>query len=164
VGCFCSTASGVVRLRGRGARHCEAERPEGVRIPSWDVGLMQRRPRKPPIPRSGLGRPALKKLQRLALYSSHTTLHRHRARRTGATRDVAYISYIHSACRSVKRRARSKTSTFGQGVFLTHRQTRGDRATPSERPEHSGDSAAVLDQRGDDLRAKTRWWKKSTTK
>ena len=36
---------GVVRLRGRGARHCEAERPEGVRIPSQDVGLMPRRPR-----------------------------------------------------------------------------------------------------------------------
>ena len=36
---------GVVRLRGRGARHCEAARPEGVRIPSEDVGLMPWRPR-----------------------------------------------------------------------------------------------------------------------
>ena len=58
----------------------------------------------------------------------------------------------------------AKTLTKGQGVLLTRRETRGHRATPSERPKHSSASAAVLDQRGDDIRAKTRWWKKSTTR
>ena len=41
----------------------------------------------------------------------------------------------------------AKNIDQSQTAFLTRRETRGDRATSSERPKHSGDRAALIDQR-----------------
>ena len=99
-------ASGRVALRGRAAE--KGPYP----VPGRRIDTVARP--KPPIRAGGPGRGLLKvevcskQDESCQLYSSHTTLHRHRARRTVSARDVAYTSYIHSACRGVKRRARSK--------------------------------------------------------
>ena len=148
-----------ISASGRGI--FEAERPKRARIPSQEAGLMPWPPRN--LRFVGVGRGSKK----LRDEQPNRRLRSQFACRNRFVQPRELQGQSFSSCASgVEKFAVRAANTLikGQGVFLTHRQTRGDRATPSERPEHSGDSAALLDQRGAEIRAKTRWWKKSTTK
>ena len=153
-------ASGVVPLRGRGAL-MQAERPKRARIPSWDAGLMPRRPGNLRFARPGPVVRPLKKLQRLAervrLRSCFASRNRFVRPRSTSGIPVSYspTAVVHFCVRA------AYIDQIAHSVFLTRRDAARQRGA-SERPKY--DSAAVLDQRGAEIRAKTRWSRKSTTK